>query len=101
MSLRSSLSMALLLAVGLTGCSNQSSDSAKGSASTETTVLRFSHFWPATSSISTEVFEPWAKQIEEESNGRLKIEMYPSAGLIPILKNNTQVAPLPLSDRPN
>lgn len=81
MSLRTSLSMALLLAVGLTGCSNQSSDSAKGSASTETTVLRFSHFWPATSSISTEVFEPWAKQIEEESNGRLKIEMYPSAGL--------------------
>ena len=69
--------MALLLAVGLTGCSNQSS----GSAAAETTVLRFSHFWPATSSISTEVFEPWAKQIEEESNGRLKIEMYPSAGL--------------------
>src|SRR5699024_6339972 len=65
----------------LTGCSNQSSDSANGSAAAETTVLRFSHFWPATSSISTEVFEPWAKQIEEESNGRLKIEMYPSAGL--------------------
>src|SRR5699024_6563079 len=62
---------------------NQSSDvaDASPSVSEEATVLRFSHFWPATSSISKEVFEPWAKQIETDSNGRLKVELYPSAGL--------------------
>ena len=38
-------------------------------------------FWSATLFISTEVFEPWAKQIEADSNGRLKVELYPSADL--------------------
>ncbi len=76
-------SIGALAAVSLLGCSNQSSNTTDGSSATsqETTVLRFSHFWPATSSISTEVFEPWAKQIETDSNGRLKVELYPSAGL--------------------
>ncbi len=76
-------SIGALAAVSLLGCSNQSSNMTDGSSATsqETTVLRFSHFWPATSSISTEVFEPWAKQIETDSNGRLKVELYPSAGL--------------------
>ena len=76
-------SIGALAAISLLGCSNQASDSTDASAATsqETTTLRFSHFWPATSSISTEVFEPWAKQIEADSNGRLKVELYPSAGL--------------------
>ena len=76
-------SIGAIAAISLLGCSNSSdtgSDSA-ATASQETTTLRFSHFWPATSSISKEVFEPWAKQIQEDSNGRLKVELYPSAGL--------------------
>mgnify|MGYP003746716341 CR=1 FL=1 len=74
-------SIGALAAISLFGCSNQSADTTDGSSATsqDTTVLRFSHFWPATSSISTEVFEPWAKQIETDSNGRLKVELYPSA----------------------
>ena len=76
-------SIGALAAISLLGCSNQSADTTDGSSATsqETTVLRFSHFWPATSSISKEVFEPWAKQIETDSDGRLKVELYPSAGL--------------------
>lgn len=73
-------SIGALAAVSLLGCSNQSTSTTSAS-SEDTTVLRFSHFWPATSSISTEVFEPWAEQIAADSNGRLKIELYPSAGL--------------------
>ncbi len=76
-------SIGALAAISLFGCSSPSdNDSASTATPTqETTTLRFSHFWPATSSISKEVFEPWAKQIETESNGRLKVELYPSAGL--------------------
>ncbi|MGM8888000.1 TRAP transporter substrate-binding protein, partial [Psychrobacter sp. 1U2] len=76
-------SIGALAAMSIIGCSNQTSEStdASSASSKETTVLRFSHFWPATSSISKEVFEPWAKQIETDSDGRLKVELYPSAGL--------------------
>jgi len=76
-------SIGALAAMSIIGCSNQTTESTDtpSASSEETTVLRFSHFWPATSSISKEVFEPWAKQIETESDGRLKVELYPSAGL--------------------
>lgn len=82
-----SLAFAISLAamLGVSACSNNSSDSTNTSASTpknnDVTVLRFSHFWPATSSINQEVFEPWAKEIESQSQGRLKIEIYPSSTL--------------------
>ncbi len=76
-------SIGALVAMSLIGCSNQTTDNADGSSATaqETTTLRFTHFWPATSSINQEVFEPWAKQIETDSNGRLKVELYPSSTL--------------------
>lgn len=78
-------SLTLAAALSLTACSNQStSDSSSTEATSDTkevTTLRFSHFWPATSSINKEVFEPWAKKIEDESEGQLKVELYPSATL--------------------
>ncbi len=76
------LSMALAAMIGIAGCS-QSNDTASDGAvdSKETTILRFAHFWPATSATHKKVFEPWAKKIEEESNGRLKVEIFPSATL--------------------
>lgn len=72
-----------LVAIGLFGCSNQTTENTDGTSVTaqETTTLRFSYYWPATSNMSTEVFEPWAKKIQTDSNGRLKIELYPSATL--------------------
>ncbi len=79
-------SMALAALIGFTGCSQSNdtaNDAANGDAasSKETTTLRFAHFWPATSATHTDVFEPWAKKVEEESNGRLKVEIFPSATL--------------------
>lgn len=78
-------SLATLTAFALAACSNSADkDAGADSAATdsgEVTTLRFSHFWPATSSINKEVFEPWAEKVEAESNGRLKVELYPSATL--------------------
>ena len=71
----------VLAAVNLLGCSNQSDSGSEAVPSQETTVLRFSHFYPATSDINEQIFEPWAKKIEADSGGRLKVEVYPSATL--------------------
>lgn len=73
------LSITALVAISLFGCSNQSDSSSDEASSQETTVLRFSHFYPSTSDINEQIFEPWAKKIEADSNGRLKVEVYPSA----------------------
>ncbi|MGM8899309.1 MULTISPECIES: TRAP transporter substrate-binding protein [unclassified Psychrobacter] len=78
-----SISMALTALIGFAGCS-QSNDTANDTSATsseETTTLRFAHFWPATSATHKDVFAPWAKKVEEESNGRLKVEIFPSATL--------------------
>ncbi len=83
----SALALSLAVACGLTACSNDSktgetgSDGSTATAPAEVTTLRFSHFWPATSFMQVDVFEPWAKKIEEDSKGRLKVEIYPSAQL--------------------
>ncbi|WP_201510064.1 TRAP transporter substrate-binding protein [Psychrobacter alimentarius] len=83
MKLTSFFALSILTTVGLLGCSNQANDTADSASDTsqKTTTLRFSYYWPATSNMNTDVFEPWAKKIEADSNGRLKIELYPSAVL--------------------
>ncbi|MEN6669032.1 TRAP transporter substrate-binding protein [Psychrobacter sp. B38] len=75
------LPLSLTLAA-LMGCS-QSNETATNAekSNDEVTTLRLSHLWPATSAAHTEVIEPWAKKIETDSNGRLKVEIYPSATL--------------------
>ncbi|MGA4438809.1 hypothetical protein [Psychrobacter pocilloporae] len=68
----------------MTGCSNNDQNEQAKSADINTddvTTLRFSHFMTANDNINTEALEPWAKKIEEDSKGRLKIEIYPSATL--------------------
>ena len=44
-------------------------------------TLRAHHFLPATSTVHTVLVEPWAKKVEAESKGRIKIELYPSMQL--------------------
>ena len=71
----STLTLSALLTAcggGLEGADNDSN---------ETIVLRMSHFMPAPSVMNTQAFEPWAKKIEEESNGRLKIQNFPGGTL--------------------
>ena len=87
MKFHASLCAATLISISLLSCSNDSANNnsedtaTTGSTSAEVTTLRFSHFWPATSSFSKEVLEPWVKNIEEQSGGQLKVELYPSASL--------------------
>ena len=45
------------------------------------TELRLSHWVPATHPIQTLGIEPWAKSIEEASNGRIKITIFPAQQL--------------------
>ncbi|MEC5211240.1 TRAP-type C4-dicarboxylate transport system substrate-binding protein [Psychrobacter sp. PL15] len=71
------MSLFIAIALGVSGCSSQSDQS----AGNDITTLRFSHFWPATSATHKDIFEPWARKVEEESDGRLKVEIYPSATL--------------------
>ena len=44
-------------------------------------TLRLHHFLPSTSTIPAQGLAPWAKNVEEASGGRLKIEIYPSMQL--------------------
>lgn len=73
------IGLTLAALIGLAGCS-PSNDTA-GAGADEVTTLRFSHFWPATSETHKDVFEYWAKKVEKESDGRIKVEVYPSATL--------------------
>lgn len=85
------LTLFMAITAALFSCGDKSADeksstpeatSAKAAdAPKETVVLRFSYFWPATSAFHKGAVEPWAKKIAEESDGRLKIELYPSSTL--------------------
>jgi len=79
-----SFGIALASLLAISGCADKNETvSAAGDSATpdDVTVLRFSHFMPATDDINKQVFEPWAKKVAEDSNGRLKVEIYPSATL--------------------
>lgn len=45
------------------------------------TTLRMAHFWPGASGINTQIFEEWAKAIEEDSGGDLRVQLFPSGTL--------------------
>ncbi|CCQ74525.1 TRAP transporter substrate-binding protein [Magnetospira sp. QH-2] len=44
-------------------------------------TLRFAHFWPAVAGTHKHLFQVWADAVEKDSNGRIKVEIYPSATL--------------------
>lgn len=44
-------------------------------------TLKLHHFLPAASPAHKSLFVPWAKSIEEESDGRIKVKIYPSMTL--------------------
>lgn len=43
--------------------------------------LRFAHFFPSVSAVHKELFQGWADQVEKDSNGRIKVDIYPSSTL--------------------
>jgi TRAP-type C4-dicarboxylate transport system substrate-binding protein len=70
----------LLLGCGaLTGCGQKSAPSA---AEGKTTELKLAHFWPATHPVETQLIQPWAKEINQVTNGKVKITSYPGETLL-------------------
>jgi TRAP-type C4-dicarboxylate transport system substrate-binding protein len=51
-------------------------------AQTKPIELRFAHFLPPVSARQKLLFEPWVKMIEERTNGRVKITIYPAGSLL-------------------
>lgn len=52
-----------------------------GSAWAQETTLRVHQMLPAQATIPAQAIAPWAQRIEEESGGRIKIDLYPSMQL--------------------
>ncbi|RAH98854.1 C4-dicarboxylate ABC transporter [Acuticoccus sediminis] len=52
-----------------------------GSLAAQEVELSFAHWLPPTHPIQTTGFEPWAKSIEEASEGRIKINLFPAQQL--------------------
>lgn len=52
-----------------------------GSASAQDYVFKLHHFLGAKSLSQTQMIDPWVKQVEENSGGKVKIEVYPSMTL--------------------
>lgn len=50
-------------------------------ANAQEVVLKLHHFLPAAHQNQKNVIEPWAEKINKESDGRIKIEIYPSMQL--------------------
>ncbi|MGR4070119.1 TRAP transporter substrate-binding protein [Billgrantia sp. C5P2] len=47
----------------------------------EANTLRIAHVWPGGSLIDRELFQAWGESVEAASDGRLKVEIYPSQTL--------------------
>jgi len=74
------LVLVMMLMVAFTGCSSTSAPGEQGK--TETIELKLAHFFPATHPAETELVQPWAKAIEEATNGQVKITSYPGQTLL-------------------
>ncbi|WP_437882199.1 TRAP transporter substrate-binding protein [Pseudomonas sp. LRF_L74] len=47
----------------------------------DSVTLKVAHFLPSTSNAQLNIIEPWCKQLGEESQGRIKCQLYPSMQL--------------------
>lgn len=43
--------------------------------------LRFAHFWPAVAGMHKDVYQVWADKVAKDSEGRIKVDVYPSSTL--------------------
>jgi TRAP-type C4-dicarboxylate transport system substrate-binding protein len=71
-----------LLALSLTFVSGCSQTASAPKAETKTVELKLAHFFPATHPAEKELVQPWAKAIEEATEGRVKITSYPGNTLL-------------------
>lgn len=73
--------MLVMILVLLSGCANSSSD--QGNEASEPVELKLAHFFPSTHPAETQLIQPWAKAIEEATEGRVVITSYPAQTLLP------------------
>lgn len=73
------LLMAATALLVLTGCSSNSSQPAK---SQQVVELKLAHFFPSTHPAEKDLIQPWAKAVEEATNGQVKITSYPQETLL-------------------
>lgn len=52
-----------------------------GRAQAAEVTLKLHHFLPPVAPVQTRVFEPWAKKLETESNGRIAVRIFPAMQL--------------------
>lgn len=52
-----------------------------GSSAAQEVTLKFHHFNPVNTPAHQRILKPWAEAVEKQSNGRIKVEMYPAMGL--------------------
>ena len=78
---RRSVVSAVALALGLAAFVTGPLAISSATAQTPMVTLKLHHFLPAQSNQHRDWFVPWAKKIEDESGGRIKVEIYPSMQL--------------------
>lgn len=71
--------MMLLSFSALTGCSQKATPTG---ADGKVVELKLAHFWPATHPVETQLIQPWAKEINQVTNGKVKITSYPGETLL-------------------
>ncbi|MRX48999.1 C4-dicarboxylate ABC transporter substrate-binding protein [Paracoccus sp. S-4012] len=52
-----------------------------GAASAQEVTLRLHHFLAPTAPVQTQIMEPWAAAVEEQSGGRIDVQIFPSMQL--------------------
>jgi len=73
------LLLVLTLGMTITGCSSNSTGEQEQN---QTVELKLAHFFPATHPAETDLVQPWAKAIEEATDGQVKITSYPGSTLL-------------------
>ena len=53
----------------------------EGYAQSPQVTLKLHHFLPPVANVPTQFLTPWARKVEQESNGRIKIDVFPSMQL--------------------
>lgn len=76
------LIVVLAMIVTLSACSKEQAAPA-GQEKQETVEIRLAHFFPSTHPAETQLIQPWSKEIETATGGKVKITSYPGESLLP------------------